>query len=63
MYQEKLIHSLPDGNMAMGMLHCYKKGDEWKFVTEDEYEQKKNELPDICWAFKCPIKDIAGSEW
>jgi hypothetical protein len=45
------------------MLHCYKKGDEWKFVTEDEYEQKKNELPDICWAFKCPIKDIAGSEW
>lgn len=46
-----------------GLLHFYKSGDEWKFVTPDEYESKKNDLPDLCFAIKCPIEDIAAKEW
>lgn len=63
MYQEKLIHSLSDGNMVMGMIHCYKKDDQWHFVTENDYEEKKNEMPALCFAFKSPIKDMADKEW
>jgi hypothetical protein len=56
-------HKLPDGTKCQGLLHCYKKGDDWHFVGPDEYEAKKKELPDLCFAFKCPITDIKDKEW
>jgi hypothetical protein len=62
--QEDLYnHVLPDGKKAKGMLHLYKKGDEWQYVTEEEYEAKKSELPDLCFAVRCPIEDIPSKEW
>jgi len=51
-------HTLPDGTKCQGLLHFYKKGNDWHFVTPDQYEAKKNELPPICFAIKCPIDDI-----
>lgn len=56
-------HELPDGRTARGLIHFYKQGDEWHFVTEDEYEQKKHELPALCFATKCPISGIADRSW
>lgn len=41
-----------------GFLHFYKKDGKWNYVTEAEYEQKKAELPDLCFACKYPIQDL-----
>lgn len=56
-------HDLPDGRTTRGLIHFYKQGGEWHFVTEDEYEQKKHELPALCFATKCPITSIADRSW
>jgi hypothetical protein len=56
-------HNLPDGKKAKGILHFYKKDGAWVFVTEDEFEQRKSELPDLCFAIKSPIEDIETKEW
>jgi hypothetical protein len=56
-------HSLPDGRQAKGLLHLYKEKGAWKFLTESEYESKKGELPDLCFAIKCPIEDVENLPW
>jgi hypothetical protein len=56
-------HSLPGGKVAHGLLHFYKQGDQWKYVGEDEYQGKKQELPPITFAIKCPITDIPSKVW
>ena len=62
--QEDLYnHVLPEGRKAKGLLHLYKKGDQWQYVTEEEYEAKKSELPDLCFAVRCPIADVPSKEW
>lgn len=38
-------------------MHAYQKDNKWIFVGEEEFEARKGELPDVCIAFKCPIKD------
>jgi len=56
-------HVLPDGSKSKGLLHFYKKGDKWEFLPSEQYEAKKADLPDICFAIKCPIADIASKDW
>lgn len=48
-------HSLPNGVDCQGLLHLYKKDGKWIYVPWSEYEAKKSELPDLCFAIKCPI--------
>jgi hypothetical protein len=43
-----------------GLLHAYKKADEWKFIAEDEFEERKHELPEVSFAFKCPIREMVN---
>lgn len=56
-------HSLPAGKVAHGLLHFYKQGDEWKYVNHEDYQTKSKELPQICFAIRCPISDIPSREW
>jgi hypothetical protein len=56
-------HTLPAGKQVQGLVHFYKKEGEWQFVSEDEYEAKKSELPDLCLVIKCPIEDLPSREW
>lgn len=44
-------------------MHFYKQGDEWKYVTQEDYQAKSKELPQICFAIRCPISDIPSREW
>lgn len=56
-------HKLAEGKKAKGLLHFYLKDSKWHFVSEEEYETRKGELPDLCFAIKSPIEDIASKEW
>lgn len=56
-------HVLPDGSKSKGLLHFYKRGDKWEFLSQEQYEAKKGDLPDICFAIKNPIADIPSKEW
>jgi hypothetical protein len=57
-------HTLPDKSVVKGLLHFYKGKDNlWKFLSEDQYQDKKDELPGLSFAIKCPIKDIPSLEW
>lgn len=56
-------HQLSDGSKSNGLLHFYKKDDQWHFVSSADYEAKKTELPDLCFAIKCPIEKISEKEW
>ena len=60
----------PDNMRATGMLHFYqeehpekeidgKKVKQWKFLTEQQYEERKATLPDICFATRHKIKGLA----
>ena len=46
----------PERPAAKGLIHFYQtpaadvRGKQWHFVTAEEYEAKKNTLPDICFA-------------
>jgi hypothetical protein len=33
------------------------------FVPEKEYESKRDTLPDICFAIRCPIDKLETKEW
>jgi hypothetical protein len=49
-------HQIGD-KVSTGLMHAYQKDGKWIFVGESELESRKSELPDVCIAFKCPIKD------
>lgn len=49
-------HQIGD-KVSKGLMHAYQKDNKWIFVGEEEFEARKGELPDVCIAFKCPIKD------
>ena len=40
------------------LIHFYKTGNDWKFVTQSEYAMKKNTIPEICFATRHPIKNF-----
>lgn len=44
-------------------MHFFKKGNDWVYIAQDEYEERKGELPDLSFAIKCPIEDIPKREW
>lgn len=48
---------------VVGTMHFYKDGEGWHFLSKEGYEQKKNELPNICYATKYYIEDIQGKTW
>jgi len=31
-------HSISENNTANGLLHFYKSGEKWNYLTQDEYE-------------------------
>ena len=43
---------IPDKPTATGLTHFYKENGEWKFVSSDDYEAKKESLPHLCFATK-----------
>jgi len=57
---EKLYtHELADGKKSVGMVHVYKDVvDKWQMIPAEEYEDRKSELPDVSFAFKCPIHEF-----
>lgn len=57
------VSIIPDKPEAKGMIHFYKKDDEWKFVSQDEYEEKKGELPKLCFATHQSISDFKNRPW
>lgn len=50
-------HELPSGEKASGLVHFYKQGDKWTFLSESQYDAavKSNSVPDVCFAIKTPI--------
>lgn len=56
-------HELADGSKAKGILHFYKKEGKWHYVSQEDYEAKKDSLPDLCLAIKCPITDLEQKDF
>ena len=61
---------IPDNAEATGLFHFYqedhpekmiegKKAKVWKFITEAEYEERKDSLPDVCFATRHYIEGLA----
>ena len=46
---------IPDKPDEKGLIHFYKQNEEWKFITNSEYEERKGELPPISFATRHPI--------
>lgn len=65
------IYSMdPESPEATGLVHFYqeehpereidgKKAKVWKFLTEEQYEERKETLPDVCFATRHYIKGLA----
>ena len=60
----------PENPDATGLLHFYQeehpekeingqKVKQWKFLTAEEYEERKGSLPDLCFATRHCIKGLA----
>lgn len=56
-------HDIGGGETSQGLLHFYKKDGKWQYVNAEEYETKKDTLPPLCLAIRCPIKDLESQEW
>lgn len=54
------ISIVPEKPEASGLIHFYKKDGSWAFVTEEEYEEKKSELPKLSFATRHPISDFTS---
>ena len=50
-----IVPSKPD---AAGLIHFYKKEGVWEFITAEEYEEKKAELPALSFATRHSISDL-----
>lgn len=53
----------PENPQAKELIHFYQKVNdagvkEWQFVTKDQYEAKKDTLPEVCFATRHPIKKL-----
>lgn len=51
-------HKIAEKEVEKGFLHFYKKGEKWHYVAEKDFEEKKKDLPPICFAIKYPIQDL-----
>lgn len=43
--EKKSVSIVPEKPDAQGLIHFYKKDGSWVFVTQEEYEEKKGEIP------------------
>ena len=57
------VSIIPSKPEATGLIHFYKEGDEWRFVEEGEYEEKKGDLPPICFATRSPIANFGERQF
>lgn len=58
------VSIVPDKPEATGLIHFHKKPDgNWAFITADEYEEKKGELPDLCFATRHPITGFSDKNF
>ena len=49
----------PNKPEATGLIHFYQSEDgKWNFVSEEDYQSQKSQLPDICFATRHPIKNF-----
>jgi hypothetical protein len=55
---KKPVSIIPNKPEAAGLIHFYKEGDEWRYVEESEYEDKKGDLPPMCFATRSPIANF-----
>lgn len=62
---KKPISIVPDKPDATGLIHYYKNKEDgnWVFVTEDEYEAKKEDLPRLCFATRASISDFSEKKF
>jgi hypothetical protein len=50
---------LSEDKKAKGILHFFfDSNNQIQYVSQDEYEAKKETLPDLCFAIKAPITDV-----
>lgn len=55
----------PEHPEAKGLIHFYQKinvaGEkEWKFLTQEQYEEQKDSLPDVCFATRHTDKEFVA---
>lgn len=55
---EKTTSIIPGRKEPSGLTHAYRQDSQWKFVAEDEYEVKKDELPALSFAIRYPITNF-----
>lgn len=62
---KKPISIVPENPDATGIIHFYKKKEDasWVFVTEDDYEAKKEELPKLCFATRANISEFSEKKF
>jgi len=48
---EKVSSIIPGRETPSGLTHAFKDGQKWSFLAQDEYEERKSELPGLCFAF------------
>lgn len=44
-------------------MHFYKKEGKWNYLSQKDYESKKDTLPEITFAIKCPIEDLESKNF
>jgi len=57
------VSIVPDKPDATGLTHFFKKDGNWAFVTDDEYDEKKVDLPDLCFATRHPISNLSDKSF
>ena len=55
---EKAISIIPGRETSSGLTHAFKDGQKWKFIAEDEYEERKGELPGLSFAIQYPFTNF-----
>lgn len=49
---------VPGDPSATGLVHFYQEGGRYVFLSQAQYEARKNELPALCFATRIPIKHL-----
>jgi len=51
---------MPNEPNNRDLVHFYKKGQEWFFVSQEKYTIERDNIPLICFATRHPIKDFSN---
>jgi len=54
------VSIVPEKPDASGLIHFYKKEGAWAFVTAEEYEEKKGDLPTLSFATRHSIENFSS---